>query len=242
LGKIQRNQSKPQRKRQTPSSNQDDGHSYHDNKDVETPYNSSEYLQNPNSSTDSRASTQGTNAADLGESPLPEVPLNPLYFPTIPEGQQHSNFARFLGPDLIEDLFGPELEHSGDFVPPNIGSGVMSFSRGFDSLDQYVSTLDMQKGQERLLNINDLANDGSSSLYTSPGNVAFDTGGIGPFIPLSPYLIQMYSPTGNHPVPSRPGGFLPDDYFMVAQNNSLQETRLQGMPDDREILWTRPEG
>jgi hypothetical protein len=117
----------------------------------------------------------------------------------------------------------------------------MSFSQGFDSLDQYVSTLDMQKGQERLLNINDLANDGSSSLYTTPGNVTFDTGGVGPFIPLSPYLIQMYSPTGNHLVPSGPGGFLTDDYFMV-DNNNLQETRLQGMTDDREILWTRPEG
>lgn len=127
LGKSQRNQSTAHRKRHTPLSNQNDGHNFHDNKDMETPYDSFEYLQEANSSTNSRVSTQRTDVVDLGESPPLDVPLNPMHFATIPERPPHSNFARFLGPDSIEDLFRPESEYSGDFVPLNIDSSLSLF-------------------------------------------------------------------------------------------------------------------
>ncbi|KAF4634789.1 hypothetical protein G7Y89_g3317 [Cudoniella acicularis] len=234
LAKSQRNQSNVQRKRHTPLSNQDDSHNYYGNKNMETPYNSSEHLQKANSSAVSRASTQGADTADLGESPPSGAPLNPLHFPTIPERPLHGNFLRFLGPDSIEDLFRPESEQSGDFVRQNTGSGVTPLFQGFDSLDQYVSSLDMQEGQEHPHDINVPATDRGLFPYTRPGNATFDTSGVEPFIPLSPYLMQIYSHTGNQFVSSEPAGFLTDDYFMVDQNENLQETQLREMTDDQE--------
>jgi hypothetical protein len=79
----------------------------------------------------------------------------------------------------------------------------------------------MQKEQELPHEIN-----GSILPYKSPRNATLDTGGVVPFIPLSPYLIQMYSPTGNQLAPLEPGGSLTDDYYMVDQNNNPQETQL----------------
>jgi hypothetical protein len=242
LGKSQQNQPKVQRKRHTPFSNQEDGQNYHGNKDADTPYNSSEHVQKTNLSTDSQVSAWRTDAVDSGESPAPDAPLNPLHFPTFPEMPPHSNFPRFLGPDSIENLFRPELDYSRDFVPPDIDSRVTSWSQKFDSLDQYVSALDMQKGQEYPPDINASSNDENISPYTRPCNATLETGEAGPFIPLSPYLIRAYSHAGNSLVPSEPTGFLTDGYYMVNQNVNPQEAQLQGITNNQEMLWTEPQG
>ena len=238
LGKSQRSQSKVQRKRHTPLSNQDDGYNCHGNKDVETPYNLSKRLQNANSSTHSPFPTQ-SDVVDLGESPPPS--LNPSHFPPIPERPPHLTFPRFLGPDSIEDLFRPESEYSENFVPPRMDSRVNSLSQNFDSLDQYVSTLDMQEEQQNPHGIDTPATFGSLAPYTNPGNATFDTSGVGPFVPLSPYLIQMYSHTGNYLVPSEAARFLADDHYTVDQNDNIQEAQLQEIADGQETLWTGAE-
>jgi hypothetical protein len=112
-----------------------------------------------------------------------------------------------------------------------------SLSQKFDSLDQYVSTLDLQKGQDHYHDINDTANWGELASYTIPDNVDSDNRDARPFIPLSPYLMQTYPPGGSHVVPSEPFTFLTNDYYRVGQNSNVKETP-QGIMDD---LWTIPE-
>ena len=229
LGKSQRNQSKAQKKRHTPILNQDDGHNCPGpgNIDIETTYNSSEYSLEAKSSTHSRTSPPTIETMSLREPSLPEGVRSPSKFPTISKTLPQRNFYRFLGPDSIEDLFRPESESSGDFVHANIDSSLASFSQNFDSLDQYVSSLEMQEGQQRPDGMKDLTSNGSLPAFTSPENAIFDARGVDPFIPLSPYLMQVYSPTGNHLLPSELSGMLADEYFMVDQCSNTQEARLQ---------------
>lgn len=96
----------------------------------------------------------------------------------------------------------------------------------------------MQTGQERFPDTSDLAKDGSPPINKSPGTTKIDTGRVGPFIPFSPYLMQMYLPTDNH-LSSGPAGFLTEDYSVVDPNNHLQESRLQGTMDNRGKFWTK---
>lgn len=76
----------------------------------------------------------------------------------------------------------------------------ISLSQDFNpNLDQYVSGLELQVGDD-----NDV---GSFFPYTSVGNGAFGGGGSGggvgvrPFIPISPYLMQMYGQTDEQAFP-----------------------------------------
>jgi hypothetical protein len=201
LGKSRRKQSKTQSKRHISLPKQNESReSLSDQDIVETPYNS-------------RASTQATDAVDLGGSPPLEYPLNPLHFPNIPETSSHGYFTRFLGPYSIEDLFRPQSEHSGDIVSPNLDFRVTSLSENFDSIDQYVSALDLQKGQELPHDINDSANGVRSLQYARSGNVTIDNTRARPFIPLSPYLMQMYPPGGSSLVPPESYALLTEDYF-----------------------------
>ena len=198
--------------------------SHSDQDIVETPYNS-------------RASTQATDAVDLGGSTPLEAPLNPLHFPNIPKTSSHGYFTRFLGPDSIEDRFRPQSENSGDVVPPNLGFRVTSLSENLDSIDQYVSALDLQKGQEHPHDINDSANGVSSLQYARLGNVSIENTRVQPFIPLSPYLMHMYPPGGSSLVPPESYTLLAEDFYTGDQNDNSQGTRLQGMTDDQEIFW-----
>jgi hypothetical protein len=210
LGKSGRKQSKTQRKRHQSLPEQIESRESHSNQDiVETPYNS-------------RASTQ--------------APPNPLCFPNIHETSSHGNFARFLGPDSIEDLFKPQSKESEDVVSLNLGSTATSLSQNLDSLDQYVSTLDLQKGQGHPHDINDNANGVSSLHYPRSGNVTIDNTGVRPFIPLSPYLMQIYPPVGSSLMPPESYALLTEDYFTGDQNDNSQGARLQGMTDDQEIF------
>jgi hypothetical protein len=220
LEKSQWNKPKAQRKRQTPQSNQDEVHQSRDDEGIETPYTSSENFHQTNLSTDSQVSTQAPPTVDFDESPL-EDPLNPLYFPNIPDKPSYSEFARYLGPDSIDDLFRPQLEHSGDVFDPNMDSTEMSLSRNYNTnLDQYVSTLEpyLQNGQ----GLNDSTDTGSYFPYNMLGNVTFGDGGDGgvrPFIPLSPYVMQMYSAASGDQ--QAPRAFFTDGYFIVDQNDNL---------------------
>jgi hypothetical protein len=204
LGKGQRNQSKIQRKRQTPTTNQEEALQSFENESLETPLNSSENFQQTNPSNSSRVSfsTQAANPADFNEpQPVDDASLNPLYFPT----PQYNEFARFLGPDSIDELFrlNPQLENPGEnFLPPDMEStDFMSLSQDFNpNLDQYVSGLELQNGDG-----NDV---GSFFPYTTgSGNGIFvgeggDSGvGVRPFIPISPYLMQMYGQTDEQAFP-----------------------------------------
>jgi hypothetical protein len=204
LGKGQRNHSsKASRKRQIPTTNQDEALQSYENESLETPLNPSENFQQTNPSNSSRVSfsTQAANPADFNEpQPVDDVPLNPLYFPT----PQYHDFARFLGPDSIDELFrlNPQLENPGEnFLPPDMEStDFISLSQDFNpNLDQYVSGLELQLGDG-----NDV---GSFFPYTSVGNGAFGDGGsdggvgVKPFIPISPYLMQMYGQTDEQAFP-----------------------------------------
>jgi hypothetical protein len=230
LGKSRRKQSKTRKKRHTPLSKQNESReSYSDQDTLETPYNS-------------RAFAQLTDEVDLGGSPPLEATLNPLHFPNIPETSSHGNFTRFLGPNSIEDLFRPQSEHSEDVVSPNLGSTVTSLSQNLDSLDQYVSMLDLQKGQEHPHDINDSVNGVSSLHYARSDNVTIDNTRVRPFIPLSPYVMQMYPPGGSYLVPPESYALLTEDYYTGDQNDNSQGTRLQGMMDDQEIFWARADG
>ncbi|KAH8651504.1 fungal-specific transcription factor domain-containing protein [Tricladium varicosporioides] len=235
LGKSQLNQSKVRRKRHTLSSNQDEIHNRHGNRDIDAPYNSPEHLL----STRSRVPiTERTDEMDMSVSSLPGAPLNPLPFSAILEEPSHGNFPRFLGPDSIEDLFGPEVEHSGDLLPPNMSSRVNSLSQNFNSLDQYVSMLDMPEGQEFPFDVNACTNDKILPPYPVLGNATFDASGVKPFVPLSPYLFQMYSHSGDQVAPSASTGFTTSNYYMVDQHDNHQGRQLQGMVDGQENLWT----
>jgi hypothetical protein len=229
LGKSRRKQSKPQRKRRTSLPKQNEPRESHSDQDiVETPYNS-------------RAFTQAADAVDLGGSQLQDAPLNPLHFPNIPETSPHDNFTRFLGPNSIEDLFRPQFEHSGDVVSPNLGPTVTSLSQNLDSLDQYASMLDLQKGQENPHDIDDSVNGVSSLHYARSGNVTIDNTRVRPFIPLSPYLMQMYPP-GSSLVPPESCALLTEDYYTEDQIDNPQGAGLQGMLYDQEIFWARADG
>jgi hypothetical protein len=142
---------------------------------------------------------------DLDEASPLETPLNPLCFPNIPDISSYDDFTRFLGPNSIDDLFRPQLEHSADDLSPNMDSTAISLSQSFGSLDQYVSTLDLQNGYEPH-DSNDTANYGSLYTFTRSGNVIFDDSrsGAGAFIPLSPYVMQMHSPGSSHLAPMEP--------------------------------------
>jgi hypothetical protein len=175
---------------------------------------------------------------DLRQSPSLENSINPSHSPpTPPERPSQGNFTRFLGPDSIEDLFKPQSEHPGDVSSADISSMAYPFPERFDSLDQYVSTLDLQTGQDHYNDINDNANWGDLASYTNPGNVDTTNGDAQPFIPLSPYLMQTYSPGGTHLLPSEPFTFLPNDYYGIGQNNTVKEAPQEIMDD----LWTIPE-
>lgn len=227
LGKSRQKQSKTQRKRHTSLPKQNESRASHSDQDiVETPYNS-------------RAFIQATDGVDLGGSPPLEAPLNPLHFPNIPETSSHGNFTRFLGPNSIEDLFRPQSEYSGDVVSPNLGFTVTSLSQNLDSLDQYVSMLDLQKGQEHPHDINDSVNGVSSLHYARSGDITIDNTRIRPFIPLSPYLMQTYPPSDSSLVPPESYALLTEDYYTGDQNDNSQGTWLQGMTDDQGIFWAR---
>ena len=131
----------------------------------------------------------------------------------------HPNVARFLGPNSIEDIFGAEPRYSGDIDSPNPGYTTMNAVGTFKSLDQYVSTLDLQ-GQLAPSSIGGTA-DGESSLDWDA--TAIDNASH-PFIPLSPYL--MHPPSGDSLVPPELYSFFTSEYNTGDQNSKSRDIYL----------------
>jgi hypothetical protein len=160
------------------------------NIDKETSCSLLEHFLTTSSLTNSQPLGKETGTVDLGGSLLMNPPgsLHPV---NIPETHVHDDSARYLGPNSIEDIFRPEWEFSKDFLHPALNLGTFSLPRDFDSLDQYVSALDMQQGQS----------DSPSTDYLTGGERLLPKTGFEilnrpePFIPLPPYRMQMHSPT-----------------------------------------------
>jgi hypothetical protein len=197
LGKSRQSGTKPQKKCHPLSLSQDETHRHPRNKRVETSGNSPAQLQQGNLSTNSGAPVQESEAVNLGENWSSGDQLNLLHFPSNPDRSPNWNFARFLGPHSLEDIFRSDSEYSGDIISSTLDSTTMPLSQNFDSLDQYVSMLDVQEGQEYLYSINNPANSESLSTYAGLDNAVFNNSGNRTFTPLSPSIIETCLPVGN---------------------------------------------
>ena len=89
----------------------------------------------------------------------------------------------------------------------------------FTSLDQYVSTLDLQGGQAHPFDINS----GSNGTGTLPWHNAMIDVDNQPFIPLSPYIMQTHRPSDNPLVPPETYELLTRNYDFAGQNDNSQE-------------------
>jgi hypothetical protein len=116
-------------------------------------------------------------------------------------------------------MFGLQPLHPSGGVLPDFGSTVMNHPQNVDSLDQYVSTLDMQKE----LGGFDNSSNGLCPLHYE-GFVNSTTDDIWePFVPLSPYLMQMHTPDDNSLVSRESNRLNTEDYYVVDQNDNLRE-------------------
>lgn len=219
LGQGQGTRSNTQRKRHTKRSESRGSHSDHD----DISHNSYEKVPQNNSSIGSQASTRVTDSVDVGDSLALDTPPNLPFFMGIPDTSAHGNFARFLGPDSIEDLFGQQDRHAGSIVSPNLGSTAMDPPQNVVSLDQYVSVLDLQNGLAGPQDVNNCAS-GVSSLHCGElSNASIDHTGQ-PFIPLSPYIMQMHPSVSNFLVSPESYAIFTDDYCMVDTDTGRPET------------------
>lgn len=222
LNKSQSTKSRAQRKRQKSPTKRDDSRGSPSNQNGIS-HNSYEHLPQTNSSVDSQSSIRATESIDLTDSPSLSTPPNPQSFIIVPETSTYSNFARFLGPDSIEDVFGQQHGRSRSFISPNSGSTAMDLPQDVVSLDQYVSTLDLQNGRGCPHNINNSAGEMSSLHCGRSSNTAIDDADQ-PFIPLSPYIMQMHPGSGHFVLSPEPYTLFADDYYMVDTNADSQGT------------------
>lgn len=193
--------------------------SYYHQDTIAGGYNSYETFSQNNSSIGLQAFAQTSDSVDLGDFLSLQSPPDPLCLPNVPQRTKSPYVNRFLGPDSIEDIFGLQPRYSSAMVPPSLASTTMISPQTFTSLDQYVSTLDLQGGQAHPFGINSSAN-GTSTLPWD--NATIDTGGQ-PFIPLSPYLMQIHPPSGSSFVSPEPYELLTRDYDFAGQNDNPQQ-------------------
>lgn len=111
---------------------------------------SDEQLQPTILSTNSHLSAYATNIMDPSEEQPQDMTMSSSYLPEIPGEFTQGNFARFLGPDSLENLFTTGSEHWVDVISENNRSEMASFFQNFDSLDQYVDILDLDLSQDQL--------------------------------------------------------------------------------------------
>ena len=175
-------------------------------------------LQQSESSIPSQASTQTSDSVDLDDSQIFQTQLNLQSFVHTPDAPMHPNVARFLGPDSVEDVFGAGPRYLSSVDSPDLGSTTVNPPGTFNSLDQYVSTLDLQEGKLPPFGISEGA-DGASSLD-------WDATASHPFIPLSPYLMQVPPPNGDPLVPPELFTFFAGEYNVADQNFKLRDIYL----------------
>jgi hypothetical protein len=201
-------QSKTRRKRHTSLSKENKAREAHSDQEG-TDHSSYEYQPQTSTSVNPQTSTQAIDSVELGSSASVETSQEP--WPVPETFFLCGDFSRFLGPDSIEDMFGRQPLYLRGGVSPDFGSTVMNPPQNVDSLDQYVSTLDMQRGQ---IHPHDFTGRLDNAVIDNIGE---------PFVPLSPYLLQMHAPSGNSFVSRESNRLYTGDYYVVDQNDNLRE-------------------
>jgi len=181
-----------------------------------TEYDSYEPLSLNDPPIDLQAFTQASDSVDLGNSLSLQSQPDPLFPSNISQTTRRPYVPRFLGPDSIEDIFGPQLPNASAMMSPSLRSTTMISPQTFNSLDQYVSTLDLQGGQAHPFGIGSSAN----GIGTLPWhNTTVDVGNQ-PFVPLSPYITQICPPSGSPHVSPETYQSLTRNYDFAGQNNN----------------------
>jgi hypothetical protein len=194
ISKGQSTKSNAQRKRQkSPPEQNESRRSYSEQDGISNL--SYQHLSQSSTSFVPKHSTLATASVDLNESPIPNVSTSPESFIHATETSTYSDFARYLGPDSIEDIFGQQYRKTRSLVSPYIGSTATDPFQNVVSLDQYVSTLDLQNELAWPQDVNNSASGTSSLQCAGLDNATIDHAGQ-PFIPLSPYIMQMQPPGG----------------------------------------------
>ncbi|KAJ6109581.1 hypothetical protein N7486_001816 [Penicillium sp. IBT 16267x] len=184
-----------------------------------TEYDSYEPLSLNYPPIDLQAFAQASDSVDVSNSLSLQSPPDPLFPLNISQTTKRPYVPRFLGPDSIEDIFGPQLPNSSAMVSPSLGSTTMISPQTFTSLDQYVSTLDLQGGQAHPFGIGSSAN-GTGTLPWH--NATVDVGNQ-PFVPLSPYIMQIRPPSGSPHVSPETLESLTTNFDFAGQNDKAQE-------------------